>query len=228
MFTGVVWICWRLFFYGLYQAIHHHHGPPFGRTCFEFFQASNMQIKVICWICLVHFFQVSKNLRQQNRGRCLENLLKHIKSPKVSGTRNGEAIPYKAVLGMGFPLHQLYIQLTQVSTSIWYLIFLWSNVFVCFSFFLTSFLYLQNVYKDSVSFNKQCFSQEVHLDQNLPIGRRESCTWIIIKTILCLILDLQGVSLVEKIFRTPSVDATEDDVAANVSITLQVWRGTRY
>ena len=29
-------------------------------------------------------------------------------------------------------------------------------------------------------------------DQTLPIGSRESFTWIILKTILCLVLDFQG------------------------------------
>ena len=32
-------------------------------------------------------------------------------SPKVSGTQNGGAESYKAILGMGFPLHKPYIQL---------------------------------------------------------------------------------------------------------------------
>ena len=30
-------------------------------------------------------------------------------------------------------------------------------------------------------------------DQTLPIGSRESFTWIILKTILCLVLDFQGI-----------------------------------
>ena len=29
-------------------------------------------------------------------------------SPKVSGTKNGGTVPYKAILGMGFPLHKVY------------------------------------------------------------------------------------------------------------------------
>ena len=39
-------------------------------------------------------------------------------SPTISGTLNGGTVPYKAVLGVGFPLHKPYIQLTWVSTSI--------------------------------------------------------------------------------------------------------------
>ena len=39
---------------------------------------------------------------------------------------------------------------------------------------------------------------EIHIprkskDQTLPIGSRESFTWIILKTILCLVLDSQGI-----------------------------------
>ena len=30
-------------------------------------------------------------------------------------------------------------------------------------------------------------------NQTLPIGSRESFTWIILKTILCLVLDFQGI-----------------------------------
>ncbi len=30
-------------------------------------------------------------------------------------------------------------------------------------------------------------------DQTLPIGSRESFTWITLKTILCLVLDFQGI-----------------------------------
>ena len=33
-------------------------------------------------------------------------------------------------------------------------------------------------------------------DQTLPIGSRESFTWIILKTILCLVLDFQGVGMI--------------------------------
>ena len=33
------------------------------------------------------------------------------KSPRVSGTQNGGTGPYKAILGVGFPLHKPYIQL---------------------------------------------------------------------------------------------------------------------
>ena len=33
-------------------------------------------------------------------------------SPKVSGTEHGGTEPYKAILGVGFPLHKPYIQLT--------------------------------------------------------------------------------------------------------------------
>ncbi len=40
--------------------------------------------------------------------------------------------------------------------------------------------------------NKLC-TQEVQFDQTLPLGSRESFTWIILKTILCLVLDFQGV-----------------------------------
>ena len=36
------------------------------------------------------------------------------------------------------------------------------------------------------------FSQEVQVDQILSMGSRESFTWIILKTILCLVLDSQG------------------------------------
>ena len=32
-------------------------------------------------------------------------------SPKVSGTKNGGTVPYKAILGVRFPLHMPYIQL---------------------------------------------------------------------------------------------------------------------
>ena len=33
-------------------------------------------------------------------------------SPEDSGTKNGDIEPYKAVLGVGFPLRKPYIQLT--------------------------------------------------------------------------------------------------------------------
>ena len=36
-------------------------------------------------------------------------------------------------------------------------------------------------------------------DQTLPIGSRESFTWIILKTILCLVLDLQGLQFCKKV-----------------------------
>ncbi len=32
-------------------------------------------------------------------------------SPRISGTYNGGTEPYKAILGVGFPLHKPYIQL---------------------------------------------------------------------------------------------------------------------
>jgi len=32
-------------------------------------------------------------------------------SPRISGTYNGGTEPYKAILGLGFPLHKPYIQL---------------------------------------------------------------------------------------------------------------------
>ena len=35
-------------------------------------------------------------------------------------------------------------------------------------------------------------------DQTLPIGSRESFTWIILKTILCLVLDFQGFWFLKK------------------------------
>ena len=35
-------------------------------------------------------------------------------------------------------------------------------------------------------------------DQTLPLGSRESFTWIILKTILCLVLDFQGVRFGKK------------------------------
>ena len=35
-------------------------------------------------------------------------------------------------------------------------------------------------------------SQEVQADQTLPIGSNASFTWIILRTILCLVLDFQG------------------------------------
>ena len=34
-----------------------------------------------------------------------------MKSPKVSGTYNAGTEPYKAILGLGFPLHKPYIKL---------------------------------------------------------------------------------------------------------------------
>ena len=42
--------------------------------------------------------------------------------------------------------------------------------------------------------NFQPIPQEVQADQTLPIGNgsRESFIWIILKTILCLVLDFQG------------------------------------
>ena len=39
-------------------------------------------------------------------------------SPRISGTYNGGTEPYKAILGVGFPLQKPYIQLIKVSTSI--------------------------------------------------------------------------------------------------------------
>ena len=40
-------------------------------------------------------------------------------SPRISGTQNLECTePYKAILGVGFPLHKPYIKLIYVSTSI--------------------------------------------------------------------------------------------------------------
>ena len=35
-----------------------------------------------------------------------------LNSPKVSGTKNAGTEPYRAILGVGFPLHKHYIQLT--------------------------------------------------------------------------------------------------------------------
>ena len=46
-------------------------------------------------------------------------------------------------------------------------------------------------------------------DQTLPIGSRESFTWIILKTILCLVLDFQGIyneGLIEMIFLSKGGD----------------------
>ena len=33
------WTCWRWFFYGLHQGIHHHHSPPFGKKYCLFFSS---------------------------------------------------------------------------------------------------------------------------------------------------------------------------------------------
>ena len=49
-----------------------------------------------------------------------------------------------------------------------------------------------------VSF-KNIFSQEIQIP-NLPIGSRESFTWIILKTVLCLVLDFQGFDLLQKLY----------------------------
>ena len=40
-----------------------------------------------------------------------ETLREVLFSPRILGTQNGGTEPYKAVLGMGFPLHKPYIQL---------------------------------------------------------------------------------------------------------------------
>ena len=48
-------------------------------------------------------------------------------------------------------------------------------------------------------------------DQTLPIGRRESFTWVIPKTILCLVLDPQGVYNKEMIMTMPYNDTDRND-----------------
>ena len=59
------------------------------------------------------------------------------------------------------------------------------------------------------STNYQCYTQEVQVDQTLPIGRRESFTWVIPKTILCLVLDPQGIYNKEMIMTTTYNDTEE-------------------
>ena len=44
-------------------------------------------------------------------------ILGTLQSPKVSGTQNGDTVPYNAVLGVEFPLPKPYIPLSYVKTS---------------------------------------------------------------------------------------------------------------
>ena len=55
------------------------------------------------------------------------------------------------------------------------------------------------------SWKNLCLFPRKSKDQTLPIGSRESFAWIILKTILCLVLDSQGFGCFQKYGKTPQI-----------------------
>ena len=57
---------------------------------------------------MIVFNVISRTLKSQNVGKDMkrEATMATIRSPKVSGTKNAGTGPYKAISGMGVPIHK--------------------------------------------------------------------------------------------------------------------------